>query len=66
MGRCQACTDARRVHFNTEEVLLRTGFRHGHQRCAHTEANLQRDRRFAKQGGKIERLLANSTPITGQ
>ena len=59
MGRCQTRTDARGVDFDTEEVLLRARFRHGHQRGAHTEANFQRDRRVAaKQLGKIQRLLA--------
>ena len=59
MGSCETRADARGVHFNTEEVLLRASLRHGHQRGAHTKTNLQRDWRFAaKQPGKVQRLLA--------
>ena len=59
MGRCQACTHARGVDFDTEEVLLRSRFRHGHQRGAHTKPDLQRDGCFAaEQFGKVQRLLA--------
>ena len=55
-GGRQTGADARRMHFNAEEILLRLLFRHRHQRRPHTKTNLQRDRRFtAKQGGEIER-----------
>ena len=57
-SRRQTGADARRVHFNAEEILLRLLFRHRHQRSAHTKTNLQRDGRFtAKQRGKIERRI---------
>ena len=59
VGRCQARADARRVYFDTEEVLLRARFCHGHQRGAHAKTNLQRHWRVAaKQVGEVERLLA--------
>ena len=59
MGVGLIATDAWRVHFNTEEVLLRSRFRHSDQRGAHAKTDLQRHWRIAaKQLGKVERLLA--------
>jgi hypothetical protein len=55
----QTRANARRVNLNTEEILLRPGFCHGHQRGPHTKTNFQRNRRVAaKQLDEIDWLLA--------
>ncbi|CAH0326861.1 hypothetical protein SRABI106_04804 [Rahnella aquatilis] len=50
-------TDARRVNFNADEILVRVLFRHRDQRGAHPETDFQHNRcRATKQGINCQRF----------